>query len=119
MAAAQLLRAEAEPLDGARCQILDPDVGLGQHALDQRLVLGPLHVDGYRLLPAVQPYEIGGEAVHVIVVAAGEIPLGALQLDDAGAGVGQPARQERRGDRLFERDDEEAVEGTWHSTSFA
>src|SRR3546814_12823100 len=53
--------------------------------------------------------------MHEIVVGAGEVAAGPLQLDDAGTAVGEAGRQERRCDRLFEADDEESVEGTGHS----
>ena len=44
------------------------------------------------------------------VVAAGEVAdAGALDLDDARAEVGELARRERRGDRVFERDDGECL----------
>ena len=52
--------------------------------------------------------------MHEIVVAAGEIAVRALDLDDTGAGIGEPARAHRRCDGLFERDDDKAGEGESH-----
>ena len=53
-------------------------------------------------------------AVHDVIVMAREIALRALDLDDASAGVGQPAGALRRGDCLFDGDDEEAFERQRH-----
>ena len=49
--------------------------------------------------------------MHEIVIAAREIAFRPLDLDDARAGISEPARAHRRGDRLFERDDEKAGQG--------
>ncbi len=77
---------------------------------EQRLVLGFVEIEHDRFLAAIEPDEIAALAVHEIVIAAREVAFRPLDLDDARAGIGQPARAHRRGDRLFERDDEEAGE---------
>jgi hypothetical protein len=53
--------------------------------------------------------------MHQVVVVAREVALGALELDDAGAGIGQLAAGHGRGDRLIEREDERAGEGSGHA----
>ena len=78
--------------------------------LQQRGVLGFLDVGDEALLAAVEPDEVARQAIGGTIVAAGEVALGALDLDDAGAGVGEAGTAVGRGDRLFERDDEQAVE---------
>ena len=47
-------------------------------------------------------------------MAAGEVALGPLDLDDARAGIGEAAGAHRRGHRLLERDDENAGQGKGH-----
>ena len=76
----------------------------------QRLVGGFGEIEHHRFLAAVEPDEIAALAVHEIVIAAREIAFRPLDLDDARAGIGEPAGAHRRRDRLFERDDEEAGE---------
>jgi len=49
-----------------------------------------------------------------IVVAAGEIAFRPLDLDDACARIGKPARTHRRRHRLLEGNDEKAGEGEGH-----
>ena len=48
--------------------------------------------------------------MHGGIVAAGEIALGPFDLDDTGAGVGQPAGAQGRRHRLFDADDQKACE---------
>ena len=48
--------------------------------------------------------------MHDVVIAAREIALRPLDLDDARAGIGKLAGAHRRRDRLFQRNDEEAFE---------
>ena len=77
-----------------------------------------LDVERQAFLGAVGPDEVRGEAAHARVVAAGEVAdAGTLDLDDAGAEVGELARRERRGDRVLERDDGESLERL-HGRSF-
>ena len=80
-------------------------------AAKQRLVGGLVEIEHDRFLAAIEPDEIAALAVREIVVAAGEVAFRPLDLDDARAGIGEPARAHRRRDRLFERDDEQAGEG--------
>ena len=68
-----------------------------------------------RFLAAVEPDEIGALALRQRVIAAREIALRPLDLDDARAGVGEAARAHRRGDGLFERDDENAFQWQRHA----
>jgi hypothetical protein len=89
MARAQARAAEAGAAHGAGGEVLDEDVRLRSRTLQQRLVVGRLDVEAQALLAAVQPDEIGGQAVAGRVVAAREVALGALQLDDARPRIGQ------------------------------
>ena len=75
--------------------------------MQQRGVVGIFDVGDKALLAAVQPDEIAGEAFGGFVVEAREIAFGALDLDDPGARVGEAGLTVRRGDGLFEGDDEE------------
>jgi hypothetical protein len=52
--------------------------------------------------------------VHDVVIAAREVALGTLDLDDARAGIGQPAGALRRSHRLFDGDNEQAFEREGH-----
>ena len=117
MARSQRLRAQVQALRRAGRQILQEDVRLCGHRLDQSEIFGLLEVKPHRLLAAVQPDEIGAFAFDQVIVRASEIALGAFDLDHPGAGVGQPARRERRGDRLFQRHDEKTVQ-IGHFNSF-
>ena len=108
MLAPQFCDGEAELADRAGFKVLHEHVGAREHGGQQRLVLALAEIEHDRFLAAVEPDEIAALAVHEIVVTAREIALRPLDLDDARAGIGEPARAHRRGDRLFERHDEEA-----------
>ena len=84
---------------------------LASMLLQQRLVVRLGEIEDDRLLAAVEPDEIGALAARQRVVAAREIAFRPLDLDHARAGIREPARAGRRRDRLFERDDEEALRG--------
>ena len=73
-----------------------------------------LEVERDRLLAAVQPDEIAGEAVHIAVIAAREIALGPLDLDDPRAGIGQPRRAIGGGHRLLDAHHQQAVQRSAH-----
>ncbi len=115
MRAAQLRDGEAELRHRAGLEVLHEHVGAREHRREQRLVVGAREIEHHGFLAAVEPDEIAALAVHQIVIAAREIALRPLDLDDARAGVGEPARAHRTGDGLFERDDEEAGEGESHA----
>src|SRR5207245_8083613 len=54
-------------------------------------------------------------APYALVVRTGEVAHArALHLDDACTEVGQVTRRQRRGYRMFERDDRDAVQGSCH-----
>ena len=108
---AQRVRTEAETLGGAGREVLNEHVGTGQEALHARAIALLAQVEGDRLLAAVDPDEVGGLAVHRVVVVAGEIAIAPLDLDDARAGIGQAAAAVGRGHRVLERDDQYAVQG--------
>ena len=86
------------------------------------LVVVAGEIEHQRFLAAVEPDEIGALASiraftpvlptssrgRQLVVAAGEVALGPLDLDHARAGIGEAAGAHRRRHRLLERDDEKA-----------
>src|SRR3569832_1367840 len=72
-----------------------------------------LQVERQAFLRAIGPHEMRGLAAHAIVVGAREVAhAGALDLDHARAEIGQLPRAERRGDRMLQRDDGNAVQGS-------
>ncbi len=72
-----------------------------------------LDVQREALLRAVGPHEMRRQAAHALVVAAREVAdAGPLDLDHARAEIGQLSRRERRRDRVLERDDGDAFEGS-------
>ena len=115
MALAQRLGGVAELGERAGLEVLQQHVGLGDDRLEQALVLGLAEVGDDELLAPVEPGEVRALAVHEAVVVAGEVALGALELDDAGARVRQPAAGHGRGDGLIEREDERAGERFGHA----
>jgi hypothetical protein len=72
---------------------------------------GCFNVEDDRFLAAIQPDEIGALPVRHRIVAAREISRRSFDLDHSRACVGETRSAERRRDRLFERDDENALEG--------
>ena len=117
MIADQLVRRKAELGDRARLEVLDEHVGLGQHRGEQCLVGGVVEIEHRGFLAAVEPDEIGAFAMHQIVVAAGEIALRPLDLDDARPRIGKPAGAHGRRDGLLEGDDKEAGKGKGHGAT--
>ncbi len=115
MAGAQFRRIEAGAGGGARREVLHEDVGARQDAAQKRRVGRVLDIENERFLAAVEPQEIGAPAMRDVVVAAGEVALLALDLDDPRAGIGEARGAERRGDRLFERDHQHAGQCLSHS----
>ena len=79
--------------------------------MQQRRIVRILDVGGERLFAPVEPDEVGALAMGEAVVGAGEIALGALDLDHPGAGVGEPGRAVGRGHGLLHRHDQDAVQG--------
>ena len=98
--------SESRACRRAGFQVLHEHIGAREHGGKQRLVLGLAEIEHDRFLAAVEPDEITALAVDEIVVAARKIALRPLDFDDARAGIGEPTRAHRRGDRLFQRDDE-------------
>ena len=98
----QRVGPEPRTRSGARGEVLDEHVGAGQDAVQQRRIVLVLDVRDQALLAAVQPDEVAGQTLGRRVVAACEIAFRALDLDDAGAGVGQAGTAIGRGDRLFQ-----------------
>ena len=117
MRAAQRVERKAELGDGAGLEVLHEHVGLGEHRREQRLVVGAREIEHQRFLAAVEPDEIRALALRAsagrgwhgeLVVVAREVALGALDLDHARAGVGEPARAHGRRHRLLQRHHQQA-----------
>src|SRR5687767_9115780 len=112
----QRFPAEAEPLDRARSEVVDEDVGTGEEGDAGVAVLGPREIERDAAFSAVQPHEVGRLALHDGVVPPREIAAaGALDLYDVGTEVGEMPRAERPRDGLLERDHADAVERERHS----
>ena len=78
IALAQSLDAVAELGERARLEVLQEHVGLGQHRLEQALVLGLGEVGDDGFLAAVEPDEVRAFPVHdLVVVRARSRPRGA------------------------------------------
>ena len=115
MRGAQGVGAQAHARGGAGREVLHQHIGLGHEGFERRQRRGLFEVEREAFLGAVDPGEMRRHAVHARVVGAREIArTGALDLDDARAEVGELARAKRRGDRMFERDDGDAVERSDH-----
>ena len=73
------------------------------------LSFGMLDIQREAFFGAVGPDKVRGQAAHTIVIATRKVAHArAFDFDDACAHVGQLARGERRGNRMFKRDDRDA-----------
>ena len=111
---AQGLDGKAELGERAGLEVLDQHVGLGEQRLEQALVVGLGEIGNDRFLAAVEPDVVRALALDDVVVVAGEVALGPLELDHARAGIGEPPGGHRRGDGLVEGDDERAGKRLGH-----
>src|SRR5262249_29836769 len=111
---AQARHGEAEFADGSGFKVLHKHIGLRQHGLEQRLVLGFAEIEHNRLLAAIEPDEIGAFAMDNMIVIAREIALGPFDLDHSRARIGKTASTLRRRHRLFYRNNEEPFERKRH-----
>ena len=99
----QGLEGKPEARRRTRRQVLHQHVGLLQQAGEHVGSLGMLDVQRQAFLGTVGPHEMRGQALDPFVIAAGEIAgPGTLDLDHAGAEIGQLARAEGRGDGVFQ-----------------
>src|SRR6185437_5016966 len=95
-------------------EVLHKYVGLREHGLEKRLVLGLAEIEHDRLLAPVEPHEISAFTMHHVIVSARKVALRPLDLNDPRAGVSEPARALRRGHRLLDRNDKKIREGEHH-----
>ena len=86
----QRIAAETGTRGRTRREVLDEDIGAGQDSMQQLGVGFRLDVGDQRFLALVQPDKVSRFTVDDIVVTAGKIALGTLDLDNAGAGLGEP-----------------------------
>ncbi len=89
--APQTFDREAELADRAGLEVLDEHVGLREQFFQQRLVGVLRQIENDRFLAAIEPDEIGALALGKGIIAAREIALRPLDLDDARTGIAQPA----------------------------
>ena len=108
MLAAQCIKRKSQFRDGARLEVLYENVGAREHRREEGLAVGLREIEDERFLAAVEPDEIRALTVCHLVVVAREVALLPLDLDDAGAGIGEPAGAQRRRHRLLYCDDQEA-----------
>src|SRR4029453_2127705 len=94
----QLVVAQAEGLHRAGPEVLDQDVGAGDHALEDRHALRRLEVERHVPLVAVDDQERRGLPVLVRRPRARLVAArGVFDLDDVGAEIGQEHAAERAG----------------------
>src|SRR5690348_10819978 len=72
-------------------------------------VRGSLDIQAQRFLSVIRPDKIRRFAQDSAIVLAREIAFAALYLDDSGATLGEVAGAQRRGNCLFEGDDQQTV----------
>ena len=104
----QALQREAELVHRAGLEVLQQHVGACDQLFERGAAVLGGEIDHHGILAAVEPDEIAALALGRGVIAAGEIALGAFHLDDMRAGIRQPRTAERRGDRLFDGDDDQS-----------
>ena len=111
----QRLEAQPESCSRARRKVLDQHVRFLEQLLQHLLRLRMLDVKAQAFLGAVGPHEVRGHAVDPLVVSAREVAgAGPLDLDHARAKVGELAGAEGSSDRMFQRNDRNAVQGAGH-----
>lgn len=69
---------------------------------DRSLVVSSHQIETDGFLSTVEPHEIGALALGQPVVVTGEVSLRTLNLDDACAGIGEPAAAHRGSDGLLQ-----------------
>jgi len=102
--------AQAPLLHGARPEVLDHHVGLGDQLLGERLAFGFAQVQAHRLLVAPDHRPPGRQALGQAAapLAHGIAHLRVLHLDHLGPEVAQDLAAERPGDQGAHLDDDEA-----------
>src|SRR5579864_2614407 len=109
MALAQLLVAQAELLHLTRRKVVDENIGAGEKRREDIAIAGPLEIERDAALAPIEPGEMDGEAVKILIIGARKIAaVGPFHLDDIGAEVGHLARAKRRGHGLFQCDHADA-----------
>lgn len=116
MRGAQRGRVQAEPRRRTLREVLHEDIRVRDETVYDVEAARVLEVEGDGLLAPVAPHEVRGETGRRGVVAPGEVPaVEPLDLDHAGAEVGELAGREGRRDGLLDGDDGDALkgEGEW------
>ena len=108
---ASVRRAETEPLDRTRSEVVDEHVRPGEEGVEQRTVRGRLDVQRRAALAAIQPDEIGRLPLHYRVVVAGEVSaVRPLDLHHVRTEIGEVPGRARRGEDGRHVHDPQAVE---------
>ena len=95
----------------ARCQVLHQHIGGGDQLLEHRQRAGLLQVQRQAFLGAVDPHEMRRQAIDPLVIGPGKVAHArALHLDDPGPQVRQLAGAKRRGNRVFQGNNGDAVQ---------
>ncbi len=84
------LQREAELVHRAGLEVLQQDISARDQLFQRGAAFLGGEIDHHGILAAVEPDEIAALAFRRRIIAAGEIALGALDLDDMRAGVRQP-----------------------------
>jgi len=108
----QVVVPEAEAAHRPRSQVLDQDVGALDHPPERREAIGVLEVEPDGLLVAVEPCERRALALEEGSGGANRVSAGGgvLDLQDAGAEVGQVHRGERRRHEGAHLENDDALE---------
>ena len=119
------LDGEAEPVEHAGAEVLEQHVGAGDEPGQRLAALVGLQVEGHRLLVAVARQEVRRDRL-VVGAHEGRSPAtrlvaapGGLDLDDAGAHVGEHHPAVGPGEGPGQVDDDDVVEGSAHGALLA
>jgi hypothetical protein len=115
IAPAQVLVVQAETRRRAGRKVLHQHVGACKQVPQHRIGARLLDIQRQAFLGTIGPDEVRRQSLYAAVIGAGEIAgAGPLDLDHAGAEIGELARAERRGNGLFEGNDGDAFKRRCH-----
>src|SRR5690606_13253562 len=108
---------EAGALGRTGPKILNKDVRLRDHGLQQCQIVRLSEVEHHRFLASIQPNEIGAIPHDRLVVTAREIAVAPFNLYDPGAGIGKTRSGKRSGSGLLHGNDQQTLERQRHTAS--
>src|SRR5581483_10054266 len=109
---ADIILAEPEALGSAGSEVMDEDVGGLDELFQDRAPVGRFQVDGNGALVAIAGEEGGVHSCAASREPPHKIAVGAFDLDDVGALVGEHHRRHRPGHHRAEVENSHACEGT-------